>query len=904
MPNAFVFTPELRLDVNNLCRGIMIERYTLKNGIPLFIVETHASPVVSIQAWVCRGSAYETEKLAGISHFLEHALFKGTKRRKVGEIALELESRGGEVNAFTSFEETAYYTTLASRYFEEGLDVIADALQNPLFDEEEMLREREVILEEIKRAQDSPSKMVSTNLWKTSFGGTPYGRPVLGFVETVSKINHKTLREYFERNYHAGTTSLFVVGDVDSRKVAAIAEKKFAKMRKGKKGSLPSHLKFPNLTTPRIISMDRDVKECHLQLAVRSPEITHPLVPVADLMCSAVAQGEGSRLYQRLVKETHLALEVHMGMVATGRCGLATIAMVVPPENLEAALRECRKVLEETVASGLEEREIERVKSSLEAEIVEGKETVDGYARRLGYYFIQFGDPDYEKKYLDAVLAVNREQATEALSTILGQKPVLSLVHPSSQKLDKKALIQAITPKKLAARKPKQTHRLPPEKTTKGSLCVITKKVETLPVISLRLIFLGGTREEQASQYGITHLCQRMWTAGTPSYNALQISHTLDSLGASLYGFSGKNTFGISAEFLSKHWPIVKPLLTEILLEPTFPEKEMETEKNLTLREILSERDTPGQVCHLNFLGSIYHNHPYGRSSLGSQESVEGLKTEDLRQFVRQNAHQKRLVVSTVGNFEKDYWIEELAGIIGRLPATGKAAPGGTPILEPKDIQIVVEKKAPLFQSHILIGFLGASFQDRERYALKLLSSALAGQGGRLFLELRDKQSLAYTVSPMNNDGPDRGLFAFYIGCSPEKWEKSIRGIRTEIDKLLQAPMSAKELARAKEYWIGRFELEMQRYSAQAMLFGLDEAYGQGYRHALEVADIMKAVTAQEIQAAAQKYLRPDRATISMVHNQDVESEIVRYAWEAPATIVRPSGNRSGVAEKKKRAEI
>jgi zinc protease len=118
----------------------MIERYTLKNGIPVFVVENHASPVVTVQAWISRGSVYETEKLAGISHFLEHSLFKGTKNRNVGEIALEIETCGGEINAFTSFEETVYYTTLGSRYFEKGMDIIADAVQNPTFDPEEMLR--------------------------------------------------------------------------------------------------------------------------------------------------------------------------------------------------------------------------------------------------------------------------------------------------------------------------------------------------------------------------------------------------------------------------------------------------------------------------------------------------------------------------------------------------------------------------------------------------------------------------------------------------------------------------------------------------------------------------------------------------------------------------------------------
>jgi zinc protease len=147
----------------------MIEKYSLSNGIPVFFVPMHSSPVVTVQAWVTQGSAHETESLAGISHFIEHALFKGTRNHKVGEVAKEIESHGGEINAFTSFEQTAFYTTLASRYFENGLDVIADMIRNPTFDPEEMEREKEVILEEIKRSYDSAARTVSNNLWKTCF---------------------------------------------------------------------------------------------------------------------------------------------------------------------------------------------------------------------------------------------------------------------------------------------------------------------------------------------------------------------------------------------------------------------------------------------------------------------------------------------------------------------------------------------------------------------------------------------------------------------------------------------------------------------------------------------------------------------------------------------------------------
>jgi len=858
----------------------MLSKYTLKNGIPVFIVPTKNAPVVSIQAWIGRGSVYEGEKVAGVSHFLEHALFKGTARRKVGDIAREIESRGGEVNAFTSFEETAYYTTMASRFFEDGLDVIADALQAPAFDADEMAREREVILEEIKRALDSPYKMVSTNLWKTCFPNTPYGRPVLGYVDTVKKIDHKVLREYFNRHYHAGTTSLFIVGDVEEKNAFALAQKYFGKMKKGKGANLPTLKARKAPSAPQIVSLERDIQECHLQLAFPAYSITDPNTPTLDIMCSALGQGESSRLYQRLVKETKLALDVHMGLVATGRCGLTTIGMTTPPDKTEAALREVMNVIHEAATHGLNDTEIERVKSSLEAEIIGGKETVEGYARRLGYYYIQFGDPDYEKEYLDKVLAVDAGQATEGLKKVLVGKPILSMAHPKNMPLDPKTIAVALKPPTIAKRAPGATAKATPEMAGKLPVRIVTKRVDSLPIVALRFIFRGGSREEAKHQHGIASLFHRVWTSGTRSFSALQMAQALESLGASLHGFAGKNTHGLSLEFLPKHWTVIKPLLSEILLHPTFPSDEFATEKNLQMREIMSERDTPGQVCNLNFISALYGDHPYGRSGSGTLESVGKLLPEHLMTFYKDFVHQKNMVVSTVGHFPKDGWVAELEALCAQLPAQGRDPHKVPGFPAQKGLRVVSEKKAPLFQSHVLAGFLGASFQDSERYALKLLSSCLSGQGGRLFLELRDKQSLAYTVSPLCSDGLDGGMFGFYIGCSPEKLEKALRGIRLEIDKVLQSPLPKKELDRAKEYWVGRFELDLQRFGSQAMLYGLDEVYGLGYQHSLTLPEKIKSLTADDVLQAARKFLKVGDATFSIVHPEALTEDQVRAAWE------------------------
>ena len=863
----------------------MIAKYTLKNGIPVFIVETHASPVVSIQAWISRGSVYESEKEAGISHFLEHSLFKGTKKRKVGQIASEIESRGGDINAFTSFEETCYYTTLASRYFCEGLDIIADAVQNPSFDADEMAKEKEVILEEIKRAYDSPYKILSMNLWKETFAGTPYSRPVLGYVDTVKNINHKTLKAYFDKHYHAGTLSLFIVGDVDKEKAFELVKKQFSKLKPQKPKPIPN-LSPKSLRVPKVIAVGKDVQECHAQLAWLAPAVTDPKVPAFDVMCTAIGQGESSRLYQHLVKNKKVALDVSMGLVATAKGGLATAGLSTAPEKLETALKETLELLETIATDGIQDSELERVKSSLESEVIAGKETVEGYARRLGYYYIQFGDPDYERKYLDAVLAVTKEQATQALVDTLQSKPVLSMIHPKDQQINSthfKQIIDRTRLKKVA----KKSEPVALEIKKRGSVRFVEKIVTSLPVVSMKIIFPGGSREESADKLGVGQLFQRLWTSGTASFSSIQIAHTLDSLGASIDAFSGKHTLGLSVEFLSKHWPIIKPLLSEILLSPTFPEDEFETEKEILLREIKAERDFPGAVCQLNLMKTLYGSHPYGRSSLGTESTVSNLTTQDLKSYYKNFVHSGNAIVSTVGAFQKGIWEAEINDILSKLPTDGAVPKLKFTIPTGNKLEVITEKKTPLFQSHLLIGFLTNDIHDSDRYAMKLLSSCLAGQGGRLFLELRDKQSLAYTVSPINSDTPEKGFFGFYIGCSPEKLFTAIQGIRKELDKVLNEPMSAGELERAKQFWIGRFELDLQRFSSQAIVYGLDEMYGLGYDHAQKVSEKVRAVTRDQIQKAALRLLRPEHAVLSVVHPEDLDKHLIEKAWKSPYTEVQ-----------------
>lgn len=874
----------------------MIETYTLKNGIPVFIVENHSAPVVSIQVWIKRGSAYEPDKLAGISHFLEHSLFKGTRKRKVGDIALEIESCGGEINAFTSFEETVYYTTLGSRFFPQGLEILADATQNPTFDPEEMKREKEVILEEIKRSQDSPYRTVSQNLWKAFFPKSPYGRPVLGFESSVKNIDHTSLRRYFDQNYHAGSMSIFIVGDIDPKDAFLRCQGLFGKIAKKRNSSIPSVPDYTRSSKSKINLEARDIQECMIQIAWPAPEVTSSDIPALDVLATALGQGESSSLYQYLVKDNQLALDVSMGLVSTAKCGMVVLGLQTTDQLFYKATESALGFLTQTSARGLFEADIERVKSSLESEVVGGKETVEGYARRLGFYFIQFGDPLAEERYLKSVMSVSAIDCQKQLKIILDSQPILSSVHPTAFQPDKKILSQWIKPIKAPSR---QIKKSPSELslTKRSSVRFVEKHSPHLPLISLKFIFPGGTREEEPREFGIGNLLQRVWASGSLHYQSRQIAYALDSLGASLNAYVGKHTMGLSLEFLSKHWPSIKPLMTDILLRPSFSEKEIETERTLLIQDIRSERDMPAQVCQLNFQKLLYGDHPYGRSGLGTEETVKSLTASDLRTFYQSFIHQGEVVVSTAGNFEKNRWEMELAEILQQLPISGKKSRAAQNIKANSEMKVSLEVKQPLQQSHVLVGFLGPSLKNEDRFALKLLHSCLSGQGGRLFMELRDKLSLAYTVAPLQTDNLEGGMFGVYMGCSPEKLPLAIHSIRNELEKVVDKAMSAKELARAKQYWLGRIALDMQRLSSQAMLYGLDEMYGLGHDFSLRLSDHVKSISAQMIRDTAQKYLLLDRANLSVVHNQPMEPAFLTSAWEKGLPSAH-SGNRLGTRQK------
>lgn len=388
--------------------------FELDNGLRVFVYERESPEIVALDAWVATGAADEPAPVAGASHFLEHMLFKGTDSRGPGELDLLVESVGGYWNAATGHDFTHYYIVVPSRYVEIGLEALSEALYNAALPPGELEREREVVLEEIRRKNDSPTGYLYTELSRLLYGEDhPYGREVLGEVQTLSRITRDGLYEYYSSRYRPSDTMLYIVGRVDPRAIRARVEAAFGA---APPGAPPPREPVPGAEAPserRRVVVRRAVEEGYLGLAFLGPPAGEERAcAVADVTMFLLGEGRSSRLYKRLKEELKVATSVAAYFYTRrgpGMCGILATFEPAKQEELEAALA---AELAALAATPPEPAELEKAKALFRREVVFGTETCEGEAGLRGYYTAISGDIHYMDRYVAAVADVKPEEVS------------------------------------------------------------------------------------------------------------------------------------------------------------------------------------------------------------------------------------------------------------------------------------------------------------------------------------------------------------------------------------------------------------------------------------------------------------------------------------------------------------
>ena len=842
-------------------------QFTMENGLKVILEENHNTPVVALQIWVKLGSGDERDEEAGIFHFIEHMLFKGTEKRRVRQMAREIESLGGTINAYTSYDQTVYHVTLASRYAHTGLDILSDAIQHSTFDPLEVERERVVILEEIRRGKDDPSKRLFNQTMATLFQKHPYRRPIIGDERTIQSITRDQIISLFRRWYAPNHMVFIAVGDFDLYDMEVKVRETFKAFEPSSE-NIAQRIKEPEKMEVRSAISYGNLKETYLQIAFPIPSAKHEDTPALDVLSHLLGGGEASRLVQRVKLEKGLVHSIFASSFTPKDPGLFIIGATLPAENLERTIEAIQEELVHLAKEGVTAEELHRIKVNVESDLIYDRQTVQGKARKMGFYEIITGDVQFEKEYVKRVALLRSEDIQKILGKYFkASRWGISILAP----YEKSDFFKTLSLKEIIERPRFEEPLLRSEKRIaisktilENGIRLVVKENRSNPIVSIQVSFLSGVRYEEESQNGINHFMAVMVTKGTRNQKSLEIAKRVETMAGSLNGFSGSNSFGLTFTFLSQHFEEAFQLLTEVIRQPSFDKEEMEKRRRLILASIRQQEDDLGRLVFKLFWKTLYEKHPYRMDTLGTYDSIQRLTQKDLMEYYQHVVLPENMVFTVVGDVDERQVLLAVKKGFGDLKREPLLLPSITqepPIQKKRQVELYKLKE----QAHFILGFLGVSFQHPDSYPLRVLDAALSGQGGRLFRELRDKESLAYALDFMAQPNLDPGYIGVYMGTHPDKLEKAIEAVLRELKKVREEGLTEEEVERGKKYLIGNFEIGLQTNSAQANQMSLDELYGFGFDHYQKYSQEIQKVTKEDVNRAAKRHLDLEAYAIAII---------------------------------------
>lgn len=839
-------------------------KYILHNGLTVITKSSQKVPLVAVRLVVKTGSASEGRFAgSGVSHFVEHMVFKGTPSLAVGEIERRIKSYGGEINASTSYDTTEFHLIVKSEYLKEALELLSDCIANPAFDEAEFEKEKQVILNEIRMNRDEPSRKASLLLWGNAYLYHTYKYPVIGYEELFKKIERQELVEYYKANYIPNNMVLSIVGDIESGLCLKVVEEIFGKMPRER--AVQAFIPQEPLQMSMRVAEEKvtDLKLSRLMLAFHSTRLADSQLYPLDLLAAALGQGESSRLYRSLVRDKKLAYSVSAFNYTPKDPGLFVIGLTLDEGKIENATEEVLKQLDMVKARPLSKAELEKIKRSTASSYIYGRESIEAQAGDYASNYVLTGDYDFSKRYVEGINSVKASDVLNAARRYFN--------------LDNATLIK-LTPKRSvvssAAPIQKKTKEFDIKRLTlPNGATILLYKDSSLPVVSMHILFKGGVRVEDENINGVSYLTSNMLLQGTKSHSSEWISKEAESRGILLAAFSGNNSFGISLKCLKDELDFSLELLHDVLCNPTFPEKEIRILKEVQLAQIKAQDDDIFATASNTLRSTMFKTHPYKMNYFGTEGSVNNLKREDLLKFYRRFAIPDKMVVLLFGDVDVEKMEHKLMRSFGSMRRGNFEEFRALSEPEQKEPRRSV-RKAQKEQAVLMIGYPGADVKNPDKYLLAVINSILSRQGGRTYMEIREKLGLSYTLGSFSVLGIEPGYFAFYVATTSENIDSVKDILLKEIELFKREGPTEEELNLAKSDLLGSYFRGLEINSEIGLKVGLDELYGVGYDEVFRYPDIIASVTAEDVMEAANKYFVDSKLNVAIVSPDLVDSPI------------------------------
>ena len=824
-----------------------IERYTLPNGLTVLLRKDTAAPVCSVQVWVKTGSIHEDAHLgAGLSHYLEHMLFKGTERRAGREISATVQAHGGYINAYTSFDRTVYYIEIPSEHTAVAIDLLADAVLHSTLPAEEVTKEKDVILREIDMCLDDPDQRLGQALFETVYRTHPYRQPVIGHRDVFSAVTRDDLVGYYRARYVPNNLVLVIAGDFDPAATRAAIAEHFGKVPRAKLAPVLVPDELGQLAR-RDQHLFEDVQVSRAGLGWQIPGLAHVDTPALDLLAMVLGHGDSSVLWQSIREKARLVHTIDVMTWSPGTSGIFYISYLTDPEKRTSAEHGILRAVSRVAEKGVSVKALAKAVRQAVTSEINVRKTMSGQASRLGAAEVVVGDVNYNHRYFEQIFALKPADLRRVARTYLVPER-LTVVSSNPTATTAAA---APEPKTKNASRDFTEIKLP------NGARLLLQPNQHLPNLHLRLAFAGGPMFEPKDRRGLTAMLAALLTKDTARRSAEEVALAIEEIGGSFNEFSGNNSFGLSVEVLPGDADLALELLADGALRPSFPADRLEVERESALAALAEGKDDVVTVGRKKLREKFFTSHPFAIETSGDEAGLKAIKVADLRTLHRQLVVSSNAVLAVAGDFEAKKLVPKLKVFLSRLPK-GRA---------PQPTKAVTvgagnyEEKQPRQQAVVFQAFPGPGLFGPDYDVSEVADELFSGMSSHLFERVREQKSLAYFVRSGRVVGLETGMFYFYAGTSPERYAEVLCELDLEIARVQAGEVTAMELLRCQTRLKAGRQMSLQTNAARAMQAVLNAVYGLPVNDWRTYGARIEAVTLADLRVFARKYFQRTQRT-------------------------------------------
>lgn len=884
---------------------LKFEKYKLQNGLVVILSEDHRLPMVAVNLWYHVGPANELPGRTGFAHLFEHMMFEGSRHVPGNTHFHLLEAAGAsDINGTTDFDRTNYFETLPANQLELALWLESDRMGYlpDKLDQANLSNQQDVVRNERRQSvENQPYGVVEEGIFHLLYPqGHPYYGDVIGSHEDIQSAKLGDVRNFFKLYYAPNNASLAIVGDFQPEHAKELVEKYFGPLKRGE--DVPRiAAKTPPITAERRAVIQDNVQLPRVYEAWLTSPIFKPGDAEADLTATVLGGGKSSRLYKELVYEKQIALDVAANqqslMLGSEFLVQATARPGVKPEELEKVIN---TELEAFRISGPTEEELKRARNLLESRIIEGLETLGGFggvADRLNSYNHYLGTPDflsadiarYENASVDSLRAFAQNQLGNKQRVVVygvpGKQDLGAEVPtPKSEAKDTSKMggepVNADAEWRKDPPKPGPSSPLhlpvPQEFKLANGLTVLYNERPGLPLVAAALELRSGTGANPADKPGLASFTARMLQQGTTTRSALQIADRAADLGASLGSRASVDSSIVSTQALTRSFPGALELLADVALHPSFPKEEIERVRKERQAELVQEKDDPFSVALRVLRTALYGAHnPYGYPDIGSADSLKEISQEDLLKFWREHYFPNDAALVVTGNIKLDALKPLLEKEFG-VWKEGKQADTAFGAVQSTDARMILVDRPGAPQTALECFELGAERSTPDYAPLEVMNTELGGLfSSRINMNLREAHGYTYGAGSSFAYHRHRGPFVAYSAVRTDVTAPATTEIFNELKRMRDTQMTQEEMKLSKDSITrsmpGRFERGTDAAGTFAELF----IYGLPLDYFSKLPQEVDAVTPEQAQAMAKKYLHPEKIVVLAVGDRSkIEDEM------------------------------